>query len=215
MFQVTRYPLISKTESGRVGYRKKYQVAGRVRVPAGHLWGDIMEGSQKAQNHMFFSIRFFFSPFIWFFQTYFTTRNHSWAAKTYFAHNLLTAKKERKKNKSTRSEWVSWKCCLLYVFLEEPFLHSHEICLFNQLAFSNLAPIGAWQPFAIKLLHHFDVKNKLSSNIFEVKNLQKGDITRWYIHFLQSRCVLNFIGSLLHSNNLSHFLWSKWTLSVN
>ena len=36
MFRVTRYPMISKTESGRVGYRKKYQVAGRVRVPAGH-----------------------------------------------------------------------------------------------------------------------------------------------------------------------------------
>ena len=36
MFGVTRYPMISKTESGRVGYRKKYRVAGRVRVPAGH-----------------------------------------------------------------------------------------------------------------------------------------------------------------------------------
>ena len=36
MFQVTRYPMIPKTESGRVGYRKKYRVAGRVRVPAGH-----------------------------------------------------------------------------------------------------------------------------------------------------------------------------------
>ena len=36
MFQVTRYLMISKTESGRVGYRKKYRVAGRVRVPAGH-----------------------------------------------------------------------------------------------------------------------------------------------------------------------------------
>ena len=36
MFRVTRYPLISKTESGQVGYRKKYRVAGRVRVPAGH-----------------------------------------------------------------------------------------------------------------------------------------------------------------------------------
>ena len=36
MFRVTRYPMISKTESGRVGYRKKYRVAGRVRVPAGH-----------------------------------------------------------------------------------------------------------------------------------------------------------------------------------
>ena len=28
--------MISKTESGRVGYQKKYWVAGRVRVPAGH-----------------------------------------------------------------------------------------------------------------------------------------------------------------------------------
>ena len=36
MFRVTRYPMISKTELGRVGYRKKYRVAGRVRVPAGH-----------------------------------------------------------------------------------------------------------------------------------------------------------------------------------
>ena len=36
MFRVTRYPMISKTESGRAGYRKKYRVAGRVRVPAGH-----------------------------------------------------------------------------------------------------------------------------------------------------------------------------------
>ena len=36
MFRVTRYPMISKTESGRVRYRKKYGVAGRVRVPAGH-----------------------------------------------------------------------------------------------------------------------------------------------------------------------------------
>ena len=36
MFRVTRYPMISKTESGRVRYRKKYRVASRVRVPAGH-----------------------------------------------------------------------------------------------------------------------------------------------------------------------------------
>ena len=36
MFRVTRYLIISKTESGRVGYRKKYRVAGRVWVPAGH-----------------------------------------------------------------------------------------------------------------------------------------------------------------------------------
>ena len=36
MFRVTRYPMISKTESGRVGYRKKHRVAGWVRVPAGH-----------------------------------------------------------------------------------------------------------------------------------------------------------------------------------
>ena len=36
MFWVTRYPMIFKTELGRVGYRKKYRVAGRVRVPAGH-----------------------------------------------------------------------------------------------------------------------------------------------------------------------------------
>ena len=36
MFRVTGYPMISKTESGRVGYRQKYRVAGRVQVPAGH-----------------------------------------------------------------------------------------------------------------------------------------------------------------------------------
>ena len=40
MFRVTRYPMISKTESGRIGYRKKYRVAGRVRVPAGH-WSNV------------------------------------------------------------------------------------------------------------------------------------------------------------------------------
>ena len=36
MFRVTRYSMISKTESGWIGYRKKYRVAGRVWVPAGH-----------------------------------------------------------------------------------------------------------------------------------------------------------------------------------
>ena len=36
MFRFTRYPMISKTKSGRVRYLKKYRVAGRVRVPAGH-----------------------------------------------------------------------------------------------------------------------------------------------------------------------------------
>ena len=40
MYPDTRYPMISKTESGRVGYQKKYRVAGRVRVPAGH-WVEI------------------------------------------------------------------------------------------------------------------------------------------------------------------------------
>ena len=35
--------MISKTESGWVGYRKKYQVAGRVRVPAGHCSQDEIE----------------------------------------------------------------------------------------------------------------------------------------------------------------------------
>ena len=37
--------MISKTESGRVGYRKKYRVAGRVRVPAGHCLG--VDGGQS------------------------------------------------------------------------------------------------------------------------------------------------------------------------
>ena len=36
MFRVTRYPMISKTESGRVGNQKEYLVAGWIRVPAGH-----------------------------------------------------------------------------------------------------------------------------------------------------------------------------------
>ena len=39
LFRVTRYPMISKTELGRVGYQKKYRVAGWVRVPAGHCSG--------------------------------------------------------------------------------------------------------------------------------------------------------------------------------
>ena len=47
MFRVTRYPMISKTESGRVGYRKKYQVVGWVRVPAGHCPQDPPEPSSQ------------------------------------------------------------------------------------------------------------------------------------------------------------------------
>ena len=47
MFRVTRYPMISKTESGRVGYRKKYGVAGRVQVPAGH-WLGAQGGAKEA-----------------------------------------------------------------------------------------------------------------------------------------------------------------------
>ena len=39
MFRVTRYPMISKTELGRVGYRKKYRVGGRIRVPAQNRGG--------------------------------------------------------------------------------------------------------------------------------------------------------------------------------
>ena len=50
MFRVTRYPMISKTESGRVGYRKKYRVAGRVRVPAGHWSHDI---TKNLMGHRF------------------------------------------------------------------------------------------------------------------------------------------------------------------
>ena len=49
MFRVTRYPMISKTESGRVGYRKKYRVAGRVRVPAGHCLVSQLSG-QNPKN---------------------------------------------------------------------------------------------------------------------------------------------------------------------
>ena len=49
MFRVTRYPMISKTESGRVGYRKKYRVAGRVRVPAGHCM-EVATANLKAPN---------------------------------------------------------------------------------------------------------------------------------------------------------------------
>ena len=49
MFRVTRYLMISKTESGWVGYRKKYRVAGRVRVPAGH-WQSIKVCSSALEN---------------------------------------------------------------------------------------------------------------------------------------------------------------------
>ena len=54
MFRVTRYPMISKTELGRVRYQKKYRVAGQVQVPAGHciggwlgsIWGLFNSSSQ-------------------------------------------------------------------------------------------------------------------------------------------------------------------------
>ena len=49
MFRVTRYPMISKTESGRVRYRKKYWVAGRVRVPAGHCLARAVDYAQKTK----------------------------------------------------------------------------------------------------------------------------------------------------------------------
>ena len=49
MFWGTRYPMISKTGSGRVGYRKKFRVAGRVQVATGH-WGSnlIWDGGAPA-----------------------------------------------------------------------------------------------------------------------------------------------------------------------
>ena len=50
MFRVTRYPMISKTELGRVGYRKKYRVAGRVRVPAGH-WSEALDLGMKTPKY--------------------------------------------------------------------------------------------------------------------------------------------------------------------
>ena len=50
MFRVTRYPMISKTESGRVGYRKKYRVAGRVWVPTGHCSELTPHGQQAPQS---------------------------------------------------------------------------------------------------------------------------------------------------------------------
>ena len=59
MFWVTRYPIISKTESGRVGYRKKYRVAGRVRVPAGH-WSPSLGRSDPYRLIEIFSMR----PFV-------------------------------------------------------------------------------------------------------------------------------------------------------
>ena len=43
----TRYPMISKTELGRVGYRKKYRVTGRVWVSAGHCIGVIHKGPKS------------------------------------------------------------------------------------------------------------------------------------------------------------------------
>ena len=79
MFRVTRYPMISKTESGRVRYRKKYRVAGRVRVPAGHwLVGSELSGrlcgqydlkiELIGQNYVFLGQKAqFWAPLGWFF----------------------------------------------------------------------------------------------------------------------------------------------------
>ena len=58
MFRVTRYPMISKTESGRVGYWKKYRVAGRVRVPAGHwLQHWLMAGVANEEGEDGFAVK--------------------------------------------------------------------------------------------------------------------------------------------------------------
>ena len=70
MFRVTRYPMISKTESGRVGYRKKYRVAGWVRVPAGHCWeaeerGVGMVGSHIFDNNLFLRLEVGFLMVWW------------------------------------------------------------------------------------------------------------------------------------------------------
>ena len=71
MFRVTRYPIISKTESGRVGYRKKYWVAGRVRVPAGHwspgiqeectIWSNLMQTNDFFVFWKIFELKFHFT----------------------------------------------------------------------------------------------------------------------------------------------------------
>ena len=60
MFRVTRYPITSKTESGRVGYRKKYRVAGQVRVPAGHWSQDTWKVKFESQYCPFLSC-----PVVW------------------------------------------------------------------------------------------------------------------------------------------------------
>ena len=41
----------SKTESGQVGYRKKYRVAGGVWVPPGHWTSRVPRGGEGKQNH--------------------------------------------------------------------------------------------------------------------------------------------------------------------
>ena len=50
MFWVTRYPMISKIDLGRVGYQRKYWVAGQVWVPARH-WALVqwMEGAKSTE----------------------------------------------------------------------------------------------------------------------------------------------------------------------
>ena len=53
MFRVTRYPMISKTESGRVGYQEKYRVAGRVWVPAGHCCWFTWKGEEFVDEFKF------------------------------------------------------------------------------------------------------------------------------------------------------------------
>ena len=58
MFRVTRYQMISKTESGQVGYRKKYWVAGRVRVPAGHCCHPVFQISKCQCNRGSFSVSY-------------------------------------------------------------------------------------------------------------------------------------------------------------
>ena len=45
--------MISKAESGRVGYRKKYRVASRVRVPAGHCRDREREVKMKKNSREF------------------------------------------------------------------------------------------------------------------------------------------------------------------
>ena len=55
-----------------------------------------MEGSQKSKNVILFPLEGVSRLPLGFFKCRLTIQTHSWAAKACFAHNLPTAKKEKK-----------------------------------------------------------------------------------------------------------------------